>query len=97
MGSGLMTALTLRPFFFGALCMGCALISLYFLRYWKNSREPLFAWFSIAFSVMALNWLGLALIDPASESRHNVYLLRLAAFVLIIAGIVAKNRRGGRS
>jgi hypothetical protein len=87
----------LRPFFFGALCMGCALIGLYFLRYWKNSRDPLFAWFSVAFWVMALNWLGLALIEPDSESRHIVYLLRLAAFVLIIAGIVAKNRRGGHA
>jgi hypothetical protein len=94
MGPELMT-LVMRPFLFGALCMGCALIGLYFLRYWKNTRDPLVAWFSVAFLVMALNWLGLALIAPDSESRHTVYLLRLAAFVLIIVGIVAKNRRRG--
>jgi hypothetical protein len=88
--------IVLRPFLFGALCMGCALIGIYFLRYWKNSRDPLFVWFSVAFWVMAANWLGLALTDPESESRHTLYLLRLAAFVLIIVGIVNKNRRHGR-
>jgi hypothetical protein len=30
------------------------------------------------------------------ESRHALYLLRLAAFVLIIIGIVDKNRRERR-
>jgi hypothetical protein len=84
-----------RPFLLGMLCLGCALIGLYFLRYWRNSRDPLFAWFSVAFVAMALNWLGVALMDPESEIRHTVYLLRLAAFVLIIAGIVNKNRRSG--
>ena len=84
----------MRLFLWGALCMGSAMIGLYFLRYWKTTREPLFAWFAVAFVVMALNWLGLALIDPNSEVRHTLYLLRLAAFVLIIVGIIGKNRRG---
>jgi hypothetical protein len=84
----------MRLFMWGALCMGCAMTGLYFLRYWKTSREPLFAWFAVAFAVMALNWLSLALIDPNSDVRHTLYLLRLAAFVLIIMGIVGKNRRG---
>lgn len=84
----------MRHFLWGALCLGCATIGLIFLRYWKTSREPLFAWFAVAFAVMGLNWLGLALIDPDSEIRHTLYLLRLVAFVLIIVGIVEKNRRG---
>jgi hypothetical protein len=85
----------MRQFLWGALAMGSAVVALHFLRYWRNSHEPLFVWFAVAFIVMALNWLGLALIDPQSEVRHTLYLLRLAAFVLIILGIVDKNRRGG--
>jgi hypothetical protein len=77
--------------------MGCAAISLYFFRYWREGRDPLFACFSIAFAVLALNWAGLAAVDPAVEGRHVLYLLRLAAFVLIIIGIVNKNRRGHHS
>jgi hypothetical protein len=87
----------MRLLLWGALSMGCATIALHFLRYWRDSREPLFAWFAVAFAVMATNWLGLALIDPNSEVRHTLYLLRLAAFVLIIVGIVDKNRRGGQT
>lgn len=85
----------MRLFFWGALFIGCLTIAAHFLANWRTSRDPLFAWFSAAFVVFALNWLGLALVDPASEIRHTTYLLRLAAFVLIIIGIVAKNRRHG--
>ena len=42
---------------------------------------------------MAINWLGLSIVDPALESQHYVYLFRLLAFVLIIIGIFDKNRR----
>jgi hypothetical protein len=87
----------MRQFLWGALSMGSAVVALYFLRYWRVTRDPLFAYFSVAFAVMGLNWVGLALIDPGAESRHTLYLLRLAAFVLIIIGIVNKNRRGGHA
>jgi hypothetical protein len=36
-------------------------------------------------------------VDPALEAQHYVYLVRLFAFALIIAGIVDKNRRDKRS
>ena len=85
----------MRFFLWGALFMGCVTIALYFLRHWRTSRDPLFGWFSAAFAMMALNWIGLALVDPDTEGRHTLYLLRLASFVLIIVGIVNKNRRSG--
>lgn len=84
----------MRPFLWGALAMGSAVIALHFLRYWRDSRDPLFAYFSVAFLALGLNWLGLALVNPESETRHILYLLRLVAFMLIIVGIVSKNRRG---
>jgi hypothetical protein len=87
----------MRQLLWGALAMGSGIVALHFLRYWRGSREPLFGWFAIAFAVMAANWVGLALIDPNSEIRHTLYLLRLAAYVLIIVGIIDKNRRGGHT
>ena len=42
---------------------------------------------------MAASWQALlALTNVPVEERSWIYLLRLAAFVLIIAGIVHKNR-----
>jgi hypothetical protein len=83
----------MKSFLWGALSMGSAIIALCFLRYWRTSGERLFAWFAVAFAMLGLNWLGLAYIDPSVESRHTLYLLRLAAFVLIIIGVLDKNHR----
>jgi uncharacterized protein DUF5985 len=86
----------MRTFLWGALTMGCAVIALYFLRYWRRSHDRLFVFFGVAFAVLALNWVSLAIIDPMLEGRHYVYFFRLAAFLLIIIGIVDRNRRSRR-
>ena len=86
----------MRQFLWGALTMANIAVAMFFLRYWRTSGDRLFAYFGVAFAIMALNWVGLASVDPSVELRHTVYLLRLAAFVLIIIGIIDKNRRSGR-
>lgn len=88
-----MTHADLRLFLWGALCMASLTIALFFLRYWRSTLDRLFISFGIAFGILALNWAGLAFIDPGEESRHLLYLLRLAAFLIIIIGIIDKNRR----
>ncbi len=80
-------------FLWGALSMANATVALFFVRYWRTTHDGLFLYFATAFFVMTLNWVGLAVIDPAIETRHTLYLLRLAAFVLIIVGIIDKNGR----
>jgi hypothetical protein len=87
----------MHDFLWGALAMGSLTIALFFLRYWRKSRDRLFVFFAIAFAAMSANWIGLAFIDPGAELRHTLYLLRLAAFVIIIVGIIDKNRGGGRA
>jgi hypothetical protein len=82
----------MRQFCWGLLAMASLVASLFFARYWKVTRERLFAFFAIAFALLAANWLALAIVAPVSEARHFVYLIRLAAFVLLIVGIADKNR-----
>jgi hypothetical protein len=53
----------------------------------------LFLFFAAAFGALAVNWLGLALIDPKLELQHFVYLVRFVGFLLLIGGIIDKNRR----
>jgi hypothetical protein len=86
-----------KEFLWGLLTMASAIASLLFLRYGKVTRERLFLFFSAAFLAMTFNWLGLALIEPDNEHRHIAYLLRLLAFVLILAGIIDKNVRASRA
>jgi Family of unknown function (DUF5985) len=72
----------------------CAGISgLFFLRFWRASRDPLFAFFCAAFWLIALSWALLALFSPQEEARPYIYVLRLVAFSLIMIGIVMKNAR----
>jgi hypothetical protein len=87
----------MNQFLWGALVMACWTAGLCFFRFWKSTRDRLFIYFGAAFWVLMLNWVALAIVPPRDESRHQVYLLRLLAFVLILIGIVDKNRSGPRA
>jgi hypothetical protein len=66
--------------------------ALFFLRFWREGRDALFAFFGVAFGLLGLSWALLAIFSPTEDTRPYVYGLRLVAFLLIIAGIAAKNR-----
>ncbi len=73
--------------------MACWIAGLFFLRFWRQGRDRLFFFFMIAFWLLAINWLAIALVNPGIESRHYVMSIRLAAFLLILVAIFDKNRR----
>jgi Family of unknown function (DUF5985) len=80
----------------GAIAMGYFVAGLFFLRFLMRTRETLFAVFACAFWLLAANQTLVALAGVPREEQSWIYLLRLAAFVLIIIGIVAKNMRGSQ-
>ena len=85
--------MTLHDFLSGAVTLGFLLCGLHFLGFWKRTRDRLFLAFAFAFWLLGLNQALLALADIPVEERSWVYLLRLAAFIIIIAAIAAKNRK----
>lgn len=82
-----------NAFISGATCLTSGAIALFFARFWRQSGDRLFAFFALAFTVFAANRLILVLLGDDDENATYVYTARLAAFVLIIAAIVDKNRR----
>ena len=82
----------LRTFAWGALTMACLVAGLYFLRFWRDTRDRLFLFFAAAFWVFSLSWIALVVFQPGDDSRHYAFLFRLGAFLLIIIGIYDKNR-----
>jgi hypothetical protein len=78
----------------GALAFGAVLAGLFFFRFWHVTGDRLFRWFSAAFWLLGAHWALLGLTDPSYEYRPLLYLIRLAAFVMVLLGIVEKNRRG---
>ncbi|MBK7857889.1 MAG: hypothetical protein IPJ65_04535 [Archangiaceae bacterium] len=84
----------MRPMLFGALAMSSWVAGVFFLRFYKESRDRLFLFFWFGFWVLALNWVGLVVVSDGGETRHFVYALRLVAFCSILVGVIDKNRRG---
>jgi hypothetical protein len=86
----------LHPFLLGIVATASAAIGLFFYRFWRRTRDRLFVYFAAAFWLLAANWSAQAFV-PHDESYYVViYLLRLLAFAVIIAGIVGKNRAARR-
>jgi Family of unknown function (DUF5985) len=76
----------------GAIVMGYGVCALFFLRFWRATRDRLFAVFSAAFGVLAVQRLALGLSEPVAEWRTGLYTLRLLGFLLILWAIIDKNR-----
>ena len=84
-------------FVFGLITMGYIVAGLFFLKFWQRSRDPLFAIFAVAFWLLALNQAIVVVFEVPREEQSWAYLLRLAAFILIIVAIVYKNAASRRS
>ena len=83
----------LIDFLAGAVTLGFLVAGLFFLRFWKRTRETLFVAFAFAFWLLGLNQALLSFTDIPLEERSWLYLLRLAAFSLILISIWRKNRK----
>ena len=86
----------MTAFLSGMTAAGWLVATLFFLRFWVRTRDPLFVAFAAAYFLLALNQALLVLSDIPREEQSWLYLLRLAAFALIILAIVNKNRGFGR-
>ena len=84
---------TLIDFLSGAVTLGFVVAGLFFLRFWKRTRDGLFLAFALAFWLLGLTQALLAFTDIPVEERSWLFLLRLAAFSLILISIWRKNRR----
>jgi uncharacterized protein DUF5985 len=80
----------LNDFLRGALVMASFAVGLYFLRYWRSTRDRLFLAFCAAFWLLGINWT-LASVGPAYAI--HAYVFRFVAFVIIAVGVLDKNRR----
>jgi membrane-associated PAP2 superfamily phosphatase len=76
----------------GAMSGGYAIAGLFFLRFWVRTRDTLFAIFAVAFWLMAANQAVAAFERHDHAENSAAYLLRLAAFVLILLAVLSRRR-----
>ena len=78
-------------FLSGMTTMGFAVAGVFFLRFWRRTSDSLFLAFAAAFWLLAVNQALVGLLEAPREDKVWIYLLRLAAFLLIIFAVVGKN------
>jgi hypothetical protein len=76
----------------GMATLGFIVAALFFLRFWTRTHDGLFLAFAVAFFLLGMNQALVSLTNMPIEERSPLYLLRLAAFLLIIFSIWRKNR-----
>jgi hypothetical protein len=83
----------MEQFIMGSIAMASAVVALFFLRFWRQTGDRLFAGFAAAFVLLGITRLGLAMSKDFTEGHTLWYWVRLAAFLLILVAIADKNRR----
>lgn len=76
----------------GAIGAGSLVVALFFLRFWRTTRDRFFLFFAMSFALEAINRLMLGFLSGATEDRPGYYLIRLLAYALILMAIIDKNR-----
>lgn len=77
----------------GAIIMGYAVAALFFAKFWRRTGDGLFLAFAVSFLLMAATPLLTTIFRVPREEQSPFYLLRLAAFMIIICAIVVKSAR----
>ncbi|WP_439620573.1 DUF5985 family protein [Gemmata sp.] len=75
----------------GMIAMGFAVAGVFFLRFWRDTRDRLFAMFALSFLVMAGSRIAVALSDQPAAGTVQ-YWVRFVAFGLILFAVLDKNR-----
>jgi len=89
----MMHTLLFEGFLEGVVATTSLAAGLFFLRYWRDTHDSLFLAFSVAFFIEGINrCVRIFFLNP-SEASPWLFVVRAFAFLIILAGIVNKNRR----
>ncbi len=75
----------------GAIAMTCFIASLFFIRFWKMTRDRFFLFFAVSFAVEGCGRVLLGLASRSDEHEPLFYLVRLISFLIILWAIADKN------
>jgi uncharacterized membrane protein HdeD (DUF308 family) len=80
----------IEGFLVGVIVTASLTAGMFFLKFWTQTRDLLFLAFGVAFLIEGVNRIGVLFVAVPNEGNSSVYVVRLLAFVLILAGIVYK-------
>lgn len=80
-------------FISGAMAAASLTVGFFFAQFYKKLGDRFFLLFAIAFNILAFERIILLFFQVRNESQPGIYLIRLAAFLIILSAIVDKNRK----
>lgn len=81
-------------FLLGVIATSSVAAGLFFLKFWRSTRDSFFLAFAASFIVEGLNRSALLFVEKPSEGSPVIYLIRLLSMLLIVFAILRKNYRG---
>jgi hypothetical protein len=81
----------LEAFLLGIIATSSWTAGVFFLKFWRKTRDSLFLAFGLAFFVEGLNRSAVLFLAKPNEGSPYIYIVRLLAFLLILAAILHKN------
>lgn len=86
----------LLGFINGVLTTLYLVVAVFFVKFWRRTGDTLFAAFAAAFALLGVAQPVPMFTGAQDEAQAAIYLMRLAAFALIIAAILVKNLKSKR-
>ncbi len=80
-----------NAFLLGVIATSSLVAGLYFMKFWRRTNDYLFLAFGIAFLVESFNRIAFLWQPHPNEGSPWNYLVRLFAFLIILAAILRKN------
>ena len=77
--------------------MGYFVAAIFFLKFYKTTKDRLFGFFAAAFGILSCQRVALALTTKTVEDTVLIYVIRLIAFLIILFAIIDKNMQAKRS
>lgn len=83
----------IEGFLLGVIVTTSLTASLFFLKFWKQTRDVLFLGFAAAFLIEGINRTLRLFAENPAEASPSIYIVRGLAFLLLLGAIMYKNRR----
>lgn len=75
----------------GGIATASLIAGLFFLRFWRQTRDRFFMFFAASFLIEGLNRFALYALAGLDDQHPIYYVIRLVAYGLIVWAIVDKN------
>jgi uncharacterized membrane protein HdeD (DUF308 family) len=81
----------LEGFLLGMISTASLIAGMFFLKFWRDTRDSFFLWFAVFFLIEAGNRAAFLLLERPNEGHPLMYLIRFVGFAAILIAIYRKN------